>query len=45
LQNRCQLDLAFQGAPPVVLSEEERKQLIAALATLLLSAIGVLVDE
>jgi len=45
LQNRFQLDLAFRESPPVILTDEERRQLIAALATLLLSAVRRVVDE
>ncbi len=45
LQNRFQLDLAFQEKPPVILTDEERRQLIAALATLLLSAVRRAADE
>lgn len=45
LQNPFQLDLALQGSPPVILTDEERRQLIAALATLLLSAVRRVADE
>ena len=40
-----QADLAFQDQPPVILTEQEHEELIAALAMLLLSNASVIADE
>ena len=45
LQNPLQLDLTLQERPPVKLTEEERREVVAALATLLLLAMRIAADE
>jgi hypothetical protein len=45
LQTQPQLDLPFQAPPPVILTEDERAQLISAIAAMLLSAIQVNANE
>jgi hypothetical protein len=45
LQNDLQIDLLLHETPLLNLTEDERAQLIAALATMLLSAIRVAADE
>ena len=45
LQNPLQLDLTLQERPPVKLTEEERREVVAALATLLLLAMRIAANE
>lgn len=45
LQNPLQLDLTLQERPPVNLTEEERREVVAALATLLLLAMRIAANE
>ncbi len=45
MQDRLQLNLILEDLPPVNLTEEERRELVAALATLLLLAVRAVADE
>jgi len=45
LQDRLQLNLILEDSPLAILTEDERRELVAALATLLLLAVGAVADE